>query len=312
MLDWLLVPAVAAPLAVGGLAFEVDKGGLGPAAGNETVLWANAPDASVVVRNRQNGTWTGPLRWTNVMPDSVLISRGGVGEGTAGKSGGLSVPVALAGGGIGAWSLRPPRSPGGKAAFVLRVGQAWRSLGSSGQATRFALVLGGTPSGAAMNLVRGTGLPTYLLAGLKDDPATVRRRLGQPWQAFTWQEQRFIVLDNRAHKLGKAQFAWLERQVVATRTSGARRTWVLMHHPPVIPGGRGPDGLDDRREARKVARLLRGLPGPHLVVGHAGRGARRRWSGLDVAFVGPDDILLADLGRPMATPVFSGTRNSRR
>lgn len=311
MLDWLLVPAIAAPLAVGGLTYEVDKGGLAPSSGNETELWANAPDASVVVRNRQTGAWTGPLRWTNVMPDSVLVSRGGVGEGTAGRSGDIAAPLALAGGGTGAWSLRPPRVHGGTVAFVSHVGSGWRGLKDHGT-PRFALVLGGTPSGAAMNLVRGSGLPTYLLAGIRDDAATTRRRLGQPWQAFTWQDQRFLLLDNRAHKLGRVQLTWLERQVVATRTSGARRTWVLMQHPPVIPGGRGPDGLDDRREARKVAKLLRGLPGAQLVAGHTGRSARRRWGGLEITLVGPNSVLSADLARPAAAPVLSGGTEKKR
>ena len=72
----------------------------------------------------------------------------------------------------------------------------------------------------------------------------------------------------------------------------------MLHLPPVVPGGGTLDGLDDRREARKVARILRQLPGVFMVASHRHRGGIRRWMGLDVALVGPSDILWGDLAAP--------------
>lgn len=268
------------------------------------MIWANCPNAAVTIRNHQTTNWSGPLRWTNVMPGSVLISRGSVGEGTAGPTGNLSVPVAMAGGGTGSWSLRPREATGGKVAFTLNVGKAWKASHAAGRAPRFAIAVGGTSLGTAMTIIRGSGHPTYLLAGLKDDSTTVRNRLGTAWGSFSWQGQHFFLLDNRHHHLGRTQLAWLERQVHTAKSSGSKRTWVVLQRPPVVPGGRGPDGLDDRREARKVARLLRGLPGVQIVAGHLRKGTLRRWSGLDVALVGPGEILWGDLFTPTAKPLL--------
>jgi 3',5'-cyclic-AMP phosphodiesterase len=131
----------------------------------------------------------------------------------------------------------------------------------------------------ARDLLERLGAPVHVLPGNHDDRASLRRCFDQPGDAAPVQSAvdlgplRLVALDTTrpgedAGELDAARLAWLDEALGA---APARPTLVAMHHPPVLTGVPGWDGIGltdaDRLALAAVVRAhpqVLGLAAGHL------------------------------------------------
>lgn len=292
-----LVPPAAPVVRHGPLQIAVSGGAVVERTAGMVTIRANSPAVRATVANASQGFYNGKLRWLNVPAGSYLVSGRGVAEAASSNGGSLNAPLSLAGGGRISWRLESNFPADYRFAVASTVKSGLRHLPKSpGHKPHFAILLGGSGSLPTMELAESLDFPTYLLPGINDSPAIVRRHLGEAYAAFGVGPDRFLLLDNRKYSLGNDQLEWAGKRLQDFRLDGARRVFVFMHRPPVDPRRHVPNGLANRAEARRLARLLKTVPTVAIFAGHINRSYTRSWYGFKTYMLTDRDVMVVESG----------------
>jgi len=289
----LLAAATAAAAHLGQLRINVTGGTLVEGSTGTVGIWANSPDVRISVVNESQGFYNGQLRWLNVPQGSYLVSGRGVAEGASSSGGSLVASLSLAGGGRSQWRLEPNISKDFRFAVATTKTGLTRLPRTSSQRPNFAIQLGGTGIIPSMEM-GGLDFPSYMLPGLHDTPAIVRKRLVMPYSAFGVGPDRFLLLDNRNYSLGKEQLEWAGKRLQDFRLDGARRVFVFMHRPPIDPRRNVRNGLSNKTEARRLGRLLKNLRAAAIFSGQVNRSYLRNWYGIRSYMLTDRDVIVVD------------------
>jgi len=292
---FLILPVATPVVRSGQLQIEVSGGSVVERAQSGVGIWANSPNVRVSVANDSQSFYNGTVRWRNVPAGSYLVTGRGVAEAATNTAGMLVASLTLAGGGRGQWRLEPnlPRDYRFAVAPSVKPGLSLLP-DAANQRPHFAVKIGGTGAVPAMDLAEDLAFPTYLLPGLRDRPDTIRQRLGTPYGAFAVGPDRFLLLDNRDHRLGTQQLDWAGKRLQDFRLDGARRVFVFMHRPPVDPRRKVRNGLADRQEARRLARLLKTVRTAAIFAGQVNRSYMRTWYGIKTYMLTDKDVMVVE------------------
>ncbi len=279
----------------GQLQLAVTGGTVYERSGGSIAIWANSPEVRISVVNTAQGFYNGNLRWLNVPAGSYLVSGRGVAEAAASSGGILVSPLSLAGGGRSAWKLESGIPKDYRFAVASSIKGGLKQLPrTAGDKPHFSLTLGGTGVNSAMDLAASLDFPAYLLPGLFDGKGLVRQRLGTPYSAFAVGGDRFLLLDNRANVLGKEQLDWVGKRLQEYRLDGARRVFVFMHRPPVDPRRNVRNGLSNKVESRRLARLLKTVPTAAIFAGQINRSYTKTWYGIKTYMLTDRDVMVVE------------------
>ena len=258
-------------------------------------VWSNSPQMRVTLTNTAQGFHQGQVRWHNVPAGAYLISGRGVAEGATNTAGTLAASLSLPGGGSATWKLESNLGSDYRFAVGATAESGFRHLPkAAAQRPIFGVELGGSGVIPAMDLFSVLNFPVYLMPGLHDNAPLVRKRLGSAYSAFAVGPDRFLMLDNRAHTLGKEQMDWVGKRLQDFRLDGARRVFVFMARPPTDPRRHFRDGLENRREARRLARLLKSVRTATIFASHAGRTYTRTWYGFKEYLLSGRDVMVVE------------------
>lgn len=296
LLAALALVTPAAPIVRHGqLQITVSGGAVTERSGNSVSIWANSPSVRATVVNTSQGFYNGNLRWLNVPAGSYLVSGRGVAEAATSAGGSLVSPLSLAGGGRSDFRLESAIPKDYRFAVASNIKSGLRQMQASpGNKPQFSVVLGGAGVIPAMEMARSLEFPAYLLPGVFDGEAVVRQRLGSAYSAFGVGADRFLLLDNRKHSLGKEQLDWVGKRVQDFRLDGARRVFVFMHRPPVDPRRRVKNGLFNREEAWRLARLLKTVPTAAIFAGQINRSYTKSWYGFKTYMLTERDVMVVE------------------
>jgi hypothetical protein len=292
----LAVPAVVPVVRSGQLQIQVTGGTVIDRAPGSVGIWANSPNVRVSVVNTSQGFYNGTLKWRNVPAGSYLVTGRGVAEAATSTAGSLTAPLTLAGGGRSQWRLEPGLSKDYRFAIAPAIKPGFSLLPkASGQRPHFAVHIGGEPGVVpAMDQAEGLDFPTYLQPGMHDRAETIRLKVGTAYGAFAVGPDRFLLLDNRQYRLGKTQLEWAGKRLQDFRLEGARRVFVFMHRPPVDPRRKVRNGLSDRQEARRLARLLKTVRTAAIFAGQVNRSYTRGWYGIKTYMLAGRDVMVVE------------------
>ncbi|MBU6428939.1 MAG: hypothetical protein KGR26_08015, partial [Cyanobacteria bacterium REEB65] len=256
---------------------------------------ANSPQAFVGVANGSSSFYHGKLQWHNVPAGSFLESGQRVAEAATANAGNLVATLSLAGGGSRVMQLEPNFHRDYRFAVCLEPDRVLAMFPrASNQRPQFAVELGGQSLESAISSLSGLGFPTYLMPGRRDGTKEVQRRLGGDYGSFQVGSDRVLLLDDRAHRLGPTQLEWLRGQVQEFRQEQVQRVFVCMLVAPVDPRRHYRNGLATRREARRVAYLLREARVAAIFAGSGTRSYTRTWYGLREYLLSDHDGLIVE------------------
>ncbi|MBM3274753.1 MAG: hypothetical protein FJZ00_06350 [Candidatus Sericytochromatia bacterium] len=287
--------AEAATGRAGQLRIAVSGGGIVEQTASAVGIWANSPNVEISVVNESPGFYNGTLKWRNVPAGSYLISGRGVAEAATNTAGSLVASLSLAGGGRSRWRLEPNLSKDYRFAVSGTVKSGLGALPeSAAQRPHFAVQLGGMGVVPAMSLAETLDFPSYLLPGVNDSSPAIRQRLGASYQAFGVGADRFLLLDNRNYSLGTKQLEWVGKRLQDFRLEGARQVFVFMHRPPVDPRRNVRNGLANKAEARRLARLLKTVRTAAIFSGQVNRSYTRNWHGFKTYMLAGRDVMVVE------------------
>ena len=294
------VALVAGPAAANGLVISAFGAAWQMQGGDRLKVWANSPEATVVVDNRtQRGFLTLGATFDNILAGSFVSTPEGVVMGTSRDgtpiAGSLTVPNAER----QSWSLKPnvtgayrfavlggTRAPTGSQATYGQISQAMK-----GQAVNFAVHLGdAVTNGNKRQLemfreqLRSFAFPTYAVPGNHEVASGGRkdwnRLFGSVPLSFRIGTDRFLMLDNAAGLLDPKQESWLRDALGRARDERARRVFVFLHLPLVDVRRGLNQGMRDVPQVRRLLKLFQ-QHGVHTVfAGHIPMYAQERRSGV--------------------------------
>lgn len=295
----LVLGLLAGPAQADGLRVTTVGGAWSLKAMDKLQVWANSPEASMVIDNRgQRAFLTLSATWDNCLAGSFLSTPEGLVVGTSRDGSPIGGSLSVGPSERQSWSLHPNVTGAYRFAIVsgTRAAGAQSTYGviskdMATHGTTFAIHLGNATSGGNQRQLavfreqlRSFAFPTYVLPGNHEVAAGGRKAFGQLFGAlpltFRVGPDRFIMLDNATGKLERKAEDWLYGVLGRVDDEKARHVFVFMHRPlvDVRPGLN--EGMTDRPQVRRLLKTFAQHHVHSVFAGHLPMFARERRQGV--------------------------------